>query len=188
MRRLTFLALGIVLLGECNAEPEVGDGTGARPTHLLVELTDGSRLVGTTPLKTVSLRTDYTDAEIRLDRLVSLRRAKDASLAMLTMGNGDRLKGELRSEALPLATLLGEVAVPGKHVRAVTVMGAGLPPFEPVACYPLNGGAKDKSKYENHGEVKGATPARDRFGRAGRALRFDGKASYILVKKDVALR
>lgn len=41
------------------------------------------------------------------------------------------------------------------------------------------GNANDRSKYENHGSVKGAIPVKDRFGMANGAFEFNGKSDYI---------
>jgi hypothetical protein len=56
-----------------------------------------------------------------------------------------------------------------------------------VAYYPLDGDAEDKSKWENHGQVKGAVPVRDRFGKENGAFRFDGRESHVFVQDDVAI-
>jgi tetratricopeptide (TPR) repeat protein len=56
-----------------------------------------------------------------------------------------------------------------------------------VAYYPLDGDAEDKSKWENHGQVNGAVPVKDRFGRENGALCFDGKASEVVIPDSEAL-
>jgi len=57
-----------------------------------------------------------------------------------------------------------------------------------LAYYSLDGHAQDGSKHANHGEVKGATPAADRSGRAGGALHFDGKTSIVVAPHSQAYR
>ena len=48
-----------------------------------------------------------------------------------------------------------------------------------VGSWGLDCDGKDSSGKENHGEVLGPLPTEDRFGRPGRALRFNGKGDYI---------
>lgn len=60
--------------------------------------------------------------------------------------------------------------------------------LEPVAYWPLNKNARDYSGNKNDGEVFGAAPTRDRFGRPGFALQFDGNDDLILVQNSPTLQ
>lgn len=51
-----------------------------------------------------------------------------------------------------------------------------------LAHWSLDGHARDISQNNNHGQLYGAVPAEDRFGKTGRALFFDGKDDYIEIK------
>jgi hypothetical protein len=62
-------------------------------------------------------------------------------------------------------------------------LGKGL-----VAYYPFNGDARDKSWNWNHGEVKGATLAEDRDGKADSAYSFDGVDDHIYVASSHDLK
>lgn len=50
----------------------------------------------------------------------------------------------------------------------------------PIAHWPLDGNAVDASGSGHDGEINGATPTADRFGRAGSAFQFDGN-DFIMV-------
>lgn len=50
-----------------------------------------------------------------------------------------------------------------------------------VAEYLFNGGAKDSSGNERHGQVAGAVLCADRFGQPNRAYFFDGRDDYIIL-------
>ena len=56
-----------------------------------------------------------------------------------------------------------------------------------VAYYPFNGNAEDESGNGNDGEIKGAKPCEDRFGRPSRAYSFDGIDDRISVPDDDTL-
>ncbi|MDZ7832272.1 MAG: VWA domain-containing protein [Desulfobacterales bacterium] len=51
--------------------------------------------------------------------------------------------------------------------------------ISPIAYYPFNGNADDKSGNAYHGEVQGATLTADRFGNSNSAYQFDGNDDYI---------
>ncbi|MBN1339185.1 MAG: hypothetical protein JXA03_07670, partial [Bacteroidales bacterium] len=55
-----------------------------------------------------------------------------------------------------------------------------------VAWYPFNGNAEDKSGYENHGTVVGASLVTDRFGFPNSAYDFNGIDNHITFNSPVA--
>lgn len=52
-------------------------------------------------------------------------------------------------------------------------------PERPIAYYPLDGNARDRSGNHLHGRVSGTSRTTDRFGRRGGALQFDGIDDYV---------
>jgi hypothetical protein len=59
-------------------------------------------------------------------------------------------------------------------IRIYKFMKEGL-----IADYPLNGNANDASGNNHNGSVVGASPCKDRFGKANSALSFNGVDNYI---------
>jgi formylglycine-generating enzyme required for sulfatase activity len=57
-----------------------------------------------------------------------------------------------------------------------------------VAYYPFNGNAQDESGFGNHGVVKGAVLATDRFGKQSKSYEFDGNTSSIEIADSNSLR
>ena len=75
-------------------------------------------------------------------------------------------------------------------VLAVALFGMGCGSFQTtetklkqglVAYYPFDENAKDESGKGNDGDVKGATLAEDRHGKADSAYSFDGKDDHIYI-------
>lgn len=65
----------------------------------------------------------------------------------------------------------------------MTVSRQGL-----IAEYLFEGNAQDSSGEGRHGQVVGATPTSDRFGRSNSAYAFDGKNDYVIVVDPPAMR
>ena len=179
--KLIPLALCLVLSGECRAEPEPGPDKAPGPVQLLVELTDGSRLLGTTSLKAVPLDTGYATVEVRLRQIRKLEHAADRSKGTLTMQNGDRLTGELRLADMPLTTLLGQVVVPATRICRITGVAADGPLAGLRAYYSGEGDTRDGSLNGLHASNSGAAWAADRHGHPKGAFLFNGKRGHLKI-------
>jgi hypothetical protein len=128
------------------------------PPQLIVNLTDGSRLVGTTELPAMVVVSESL-GRITIP-LAKIRQVKVAGKELTaTLVNGDRLQGTLGVEAVTLQSLVGRVTIPFNVLRDLAVCAA---PTEAglreglVAYYPFLGDAKDYSGNDNHGKVVGA--------------------------------
>jgi hypothetical protein len=155
------------------------------PPQLAVNLTDGSRIVGTAELPALVVRSEALGRiEIPLAKVRGVKFDANHESATVALNNGDRMQGAIGVESVALQTLVGRVTIPLHVVRDLAVTAAptdaglreGL-----VAYYPFNGDAKDYSGNENHGKVVGAE-----FAEAG--LRFKGNSStYVVVRRSDAL-
>lgn len=56
-----------------------------------------------------------------------------------------------------------------------------------VLYLPMNGNALDASTFGNNGTAVNTTPVSDRFGKAGKALSFNGNSSYIRIPASTSL-
>ena len=152
--------------------------------HLYVELTDGSSLYGTTSLTKVGVRTTYLEGEFPLSEVRKIEREGNGGPLVFSMSNGDQLRGTLLQGGFPLKSLLGDLAIPGKHVRRIGVLPDGtssIPRVGLVAYYPADGNAQDASGNGYHGVNKGCTWTADRHGKPKGAFLFDGRRGFIHV-------
>jgi len=83
-----------------------------------LDLADGSRLIGTTDLANIPLHSDSIgDLKIPLSRIAGIKFASDHNTAMITLTNGDRLRGSLQLTTIPVRTVFGNVGIPLQFVR-----------------------------------------------------------------------
>ena len=92
--------------------------------------------------------------------------------------NGER-SGDVPPGYVPPANSSASAPPPGGAAAASPQAGGGL-----IAAYALDGDARDASGNNRHGSIQGARATADRFGRAGGAMLFDGKA-YIELPLDI---
>ena len=96
------------------------------PLQLMVNLTDGSRLVGETALTRLPLRSEVLgQLEIPLARIRSVTFSPNHESATLTLVNGDRIDGVISAADLPLRTLFGPVKILTVLVQDIRVLVAG---------------------------------------------------------------
>ena len=101
--------------------------------RLTVSLTDGSKLIGATPLKELALRSEALGAlNIPLTKIRQAKVTKTGAVE-LTLRNGDRLQASLTLTKLPLVTVFGAVQAPCAEITAIVVdqaAGAGAQAVE----------------------------------------------------------
>ncbi len=162
----------------------------ARPLRLMVELADGSRLLGMPVVKSLAVRTPYAKLEIAFDQVRRVTIAPDRETVVIEMDNGDRIHGALILKILEIETAFGKVSIGAEQIKEVRVAGfwdwrpelrAGL-----ILHYTFdgedNGRAADASGHGNHGKICGTawTPA----GKVGGARVFNGTGDCIVVDHD----
>jgi hypothetical protein len=95
--------------------------------QLIVTLSDGSRLLGQTKLKELSLESDALGKlSVPLANIRELKLGKEFA-ATLTLQNGDKIQARLRLEKFDLETSFGAVVVPVQHVTQLQLQSAGEP-------------------------------------------------------------
>jgi len=101
--------------------PTIPAPMGVAGCRLVVTLSDGSRLIGRTKLKQVTLESATLGTlNVGLANIREITLAKD-NHAALTLQNGDRMQVRLRLEQLDLQTVFGDVIVPVQHMTVVQV-------------------------------------------------------------------
>lgn len=74
---------------------------------------------------------------------------------------------------------------PSGYSEVAAVYLAVMPSAGLIAWYGLDGNALDASGFGRHGQVWGATPIMNRFGREARALNFNGPGSYVKLPNNL---
>jgi len=143
-----FLFTSLVCLPWLVAEAAPADpGKPPAPLSLIVELTDGSRLVGTAEIDTLPFIAKYGRMALVMKEMASVTLGEDRETAKVAMRNGDNLQGVLDIGDLKLRTLLGELSVPIRHVVRITAGDGWLPPDvfgPPGKLFEVPLGAKDR--------------------------------------------
>ncbi len=98
---------------------------------LVVSLVDGSRLNGTTTLKTLNLRSEALGQLIlALEKISSLKFDKNDESVTIILQNGDCIRAGFDDLNLPLVTLFGPVTVPIDKVGRIQMQPAGVKTIE----------------------------------------------------------
>jgi hypothetical protein len=102
MKTTNWICLCLLLAG-LSVGWEARAGGSNAVCRLVLELTDGSRVVGTPQIATLPLQTDFAKVDVPLERVRSVKFAADHATASVTLANGDRLQGRLALAPLALA-------------------------------------------------------------------------------------
>lgn len=161
-----------------------------------VEVVDGSVLIGTTSLRSVTIRTPYADVPLPLDQAVCLRFAGTNRTLTVRLRNGDLVSGQTDLRSIAVEALVGKVVVPVEAIRGIDVrlgrfsLPGGL--LESLVLhYSFDGedgeNVIDHSPKENHGRAIGK-PAFTSDGKVGGAVVLDGADDLIDAGDPVSLR
>src|ERR1700677_593808 len=160
---------------------------------LMLELSDGSRILGEPSIAALKMSTSYADLEIPLAKFRSIEfggdKEHDARASLL---NGDVINGSLAATEISMKTIFGEVKIPVAVVRRMRMVASagGSMPEGLVLHYTFNKeqGEKiaDMSGSGNDGAVHGATYADD--ARAGGAMSYNGDSQAVVIKNQASLQ
>jgi hypothetical protein len=103
------------------------------PLQLGIVLVDGSRVVGTPSVTSLSVTTSFAKMDIPWSAIRELKFTEDRSAASIALKNGDVLKGVPSLRMLELQTAFGRIAVDPRQIVTVGVGAAG------AAAIPLEG-------------------------------------------------
>ncbi|MFZ4397761.1 MAG: LamG domain-containing protein [Kiritimatiellia bacterium] len=163
--------------------------------RVMLDLEDGSRVIGTPACSSFPLQTSYAKVEVPLARIAQVSFLADHETVSVQLVNGDLLTGVLNRTPLELTTLFGKAAVPMNQIRSLQIsagVGFVLPPQlkkNLVLHFAFDKDEKerviDASEKKNDGQVRGATWLRQ--GHRGGAMQFDGVANHIFVANSDSL-
>jgi hypothetical protein len=171
-----------------------GGETNANDTvRLGIELADGSYLVGTPAISSLSIHSSYAAMDIPFKQIGQIKLESDHKTVTLELLNGDKMKGELKLDAFKLETLVGKVSIAVEYVAAIRVvtgrtgrLADGL-----VLHYTFdqddNDKIKDSSGRGNDGYPVGLV--QHEKARKGKAVRFIAPDTYLVSEaKDLNIK
>ena len=172
-----------------------GNAEADQALRLVLELTDGSRVVGIPAISSIPVQTSYAKMNIPLQEILNVRIEADHERVSVEFKNGDKLTGVLNLGPIQLETVSGKASVRVEHIRALRVVRGGavslpMPLSDRLVLYysfdrDEGDRVTDLSGSGHDGTVRGAKWARD--GRIGGAYEFDGRSTYIEVPHSPSL-
>ena len=108
---------------------------------VILELVDGSRVIGTPGVDTVAVQTSYAKMSVPLKQILTIKMGEDHETAAISLQNGDMLKGVIGLGPMQIDTVFGKVSVGIEHVREFRIVPGGgvLPAGEgPLAFGGVN--------------------------------------------------
>lgn len=97
--------------------------------RLMIDLADGSRVVGVPNIVSIPVQTAYAKLDIDLKHVRIITMEKDHELAVFEMKNGDRIKGAMLLKTLDLKTAFGKVSVGVDQIDKIAVLTGGSLPL-----------------------------------------------------------
>ena len=193
MLGLAFVVLALqtpLVFGQSVPHNPALSGTNTGPVQLLVKLTDGSRVIGTTTLTSLPLRSEALGMlTIRLNQIRALKFSPNHESVSVALANGDQLQGSLGTVSLKMQTLVGEVPVPLEQTVEIRVTASldGKLSDGLIAYYPFAEDAEDHSGHQNNGQIVRADFQSD-AATGRKALQVTGtSSSYVLVPRTDSL-
>ena len=125
----TMIGVLLALAAMAGAESVPG-GEQSRPAaapRLILDLSDGSRIVGAPALDHVTLQSDTLKVDLKLDLVQTIEFDQEHQQAQVKLSNGDRLSGQLSPANLEVSTAFGKVSIPLTLMRRMAIRsGAGV--------------------------------------------------------------
>ncbi len=179
-----FAHYAVVVLAAALAVAGRAEGGKTEPAlRLVIELVDGTRLVGTPAIESIPVRTPYATMDISLKYVLALRFEADHKTASIDLWNGDQIRGIIDLKPVELNTVFGKAAVAVAHIRQIRVRSSASLSQGLVVHFTFDADegdvVTDRSGRGHHGAVHGATWVRE--GRAGGGFEFDGRGGHLRV-------
>jgi hypothetical protein len=92
-----------------------------RPLQLVFDLVDGSRVIGISAGKSITLKFFEVDAEIPYAAIASVELNPSNKNATIVLRNGDRFRADVLTNSWRVAGSLGELSIPVELIRKIAV-------------------------------------------------------------------
>ena len=93
--------------------------------QLSMDLSDGSRVIGTPAIDSVPLETSYAKMNVPLKQILTLQIGEDHETVNLELRNGDKLKGVITLAPIKLTTIFGQVSINLALAKNISVYPTG---------------------------------------------------------------
>lgn len=93
--------------------------------RVILELSDGSRVVGTPGIATVPVQTPYAKMTVPLRQILAIKLNVDHEAAVIETRNGDTVKGVVSLSPLELTTVFGSVKIGIEQLLRISVLQKG---------------------------------------------------------------
>lgn len=190
-RLLQVCALLCVIAATARADTPPKDAPAPPVAQLVLDLSDGSRVIGPPSVDRLKITTKYASLEITLAQVRSIEFNGADHAARMTLQNGDLLSGQIDGAEIAITTIFGKAVIPWAQVRNARVrIKGGSMPEGLVLHYKFDTDEGDRvtdaSDAGNNGTVHGATFAKD--DEKGGAMAFNGDQQAIIVKDHASLQ
>jgi hypothetical protein len=184
-----WMTMGLLLMGLCGMNSRAATPTVATnnsPLTVILNLEDGSRLVGKCAPRDLPLRSAAIGKiQIPLQQIRAIKFSDNKEVATVTLQDGDKLQVNVLMPSLEVRTVFGNVAIRLELIRDLCVSaGSNAAPDRGLVlhyCFNKDGGdtVTDRSPCHNDGRVHGAKFVTD--GNSEGACRFNGNSDFIHV-------
>lgn len=93
--------------------------------RVVLDLSDGSRLVGTPGVESVPVSTPYANMSVPLRKIRVITMQADHESASFELENGDKITGVITLGPVNLGTMFGQVSIPIENIRTLRVSPSG---------------------------------------------------------------
>jgi hypothetical protein len=92
-----------------------------RPLQLVLDLVDGSRVIGVSAGKSITVKFFGVDAEIPYASILSVELNSSSKNATIVLRNGDRFRADVLANSWRVATSFGEQSIPVELIRKIAL-------------------------------------------------------------------
>jgi len=158
------------------------------PFQLVVNMRDGSRLIGVLTVELLSVKTPYARIDLPLKRITIIEFVDEHNNVKITCANEDVVQGTLDMSSIDLKTSFNKVTLQVKDIVRIETHGGGAGPGLVglmrqglILYYPFDkdegATVTDQSGHECNGTLDGARWSNN--GAVGGCLSFQGEGGYV---------